>query len=173
MPRSVTKSTSDPKAKAKRTAAQATRSSVEWSNKWPPGSVGDELRQLLYAAVQFRPEMARRAGLTESEFNALEHLAEGPLGPVEIGKRLGVTSAASSGIVDRLVQRGHVYREVDETDGRRTRVVMTEGGRQDLFAHLVPFLQDIATIDDDLSADERIVVQAFLRKVTGALRKSD
>jgi len=55
--------------------------------------------------------IARRIGLSESELHSLRHLLAGPLGPNDLARTLGVTSAASSGIVDRLESRGHVSRQ--------------------------------------------------------------
>ena len=51
-----------------------------------------------------------------------------PDGPGRAGPALGVTSAASSGVVDRLVARGHATRRPHHDDGRRTEVVITESG---------------------------------------------
>ena len=41
-------------------------------------------------------EVARRAGLSTSELHSLRHLAMRSMGPVDLARALGVTSAASS-----------------------------------------------------------------------------
>ena len=48
--------------------------------------------------------IARRIGLSESELHSLRHLLAGPLGPNDLARTLGVTSAASSGIVDAYLR---------------------------------------------------------------------
>ena len=100
------------------------------------------LRELLDAAQQSGPAVARRAGLTPTELASLEQLTRHPWGPGELARHLGVTSAAASGIVDRLVSRGHVERRPDEHDGRRTRVVLTDSGRAEVLGHLMPMFAE-------------------------------
>jgi len=41
---------------------------------------------------------------SESELHSLRHLLAGPLGPNDLARTLGVTSAASSGIVDAYLR---------------------------------------------------------------------
>ena len=77
----------------------------------PSGSL-DALQELADVAGQVPHEVARRAGLSTSELHSLRHLMNTPMGPVELARALGVTSAASSGVVDRLVAR---YRTVEGT----------------------------------------------------------
>ena len=60
------------------------------------------LRELLSLAEQVAPVLARRADLGQTDLRALELLVESPHGPVELATRLGVSSAAASGIVDRM-----------------------------------------------------------------------
>ena len=48
-----------------------------------------------------------------------------PMGPGELGRLLGVSSAAASGIIDRLEARGHAQRASHASDGRRTSVTIS------------------------------------------------
>ena len=93
-----------------------------------------------------------------------------PLGPVELARALGVTWAASSGVVDRLVARGHAERRPHAADGRRTEVVVTESGRREVFTMLAPMFAKLAEIDADLDDDERAVVERYLRGAIAAMR---
>ena len=76
--------------------------------------------------------VARRAGMSIAEAHALGHLSAEPMGPVEARRRLRVTSAASSGVVDRLVAHGHAERRARPDDGRRTVVLVTDSGRAEV-----------------------------------------
>ena len=87
-------------------------------NQWRSGDTLLTLRELLDLAEEVGPTIARRAELGHTELKAIELLVRSPHGPVELARELGVTSAASSGIVDRLEARGHVRREAHATDGR-------------------------------------------------------
>jgi DNA-binding MarR family transcriptional regulator len=130
----------------------------------------DALQELVDVAGQVPHEVARRAGLSVSELHSLRHLMSAPMGPVELARELGVTSAASSGIVDRLVGRGHAQRRPHADDGRRTEVVITESGRVEIFTRLAPMFRGLAEVDSSLSDDERVVVERYLRGATAAMR---
>ena len=135
----------------------------------PSGSL-DALQELVDVAAQVPHEVARKAGLSTSELHSLRHLMDTPMGPVELARALGVTSAASSGVVDRLVARGHATRRPHHDDGRRTEVVITETGRVEVFAMLAPMFAGLAQLDSSLSDDERVVVERYLRGATAAMR---
>lgn len=137
---------------------------------WHQTSTLLALRELLQVAQQVGPAVAKRADLGHSELAALELLVERQVGPADLARHLGVTSAASSGIVDRLVARGHVTREADATDGRRTRVVLTDSGREEVLGQLMPMFLALARLDAGLTEDERVVIDGFLKKATQAIR---
>jgi DNA-binding MarR family transcriptional regulator len=123
-------------------------------------------------AATVEPAVARRAGLSTSELQALRHLVGGSRGPVELSHLLGVTSAASSGVVDRLAARGHVRRRPHPDDGRRTRVEVTDSGRREVEELMRPVVARLADTDDRLSDEERAVVRGYLERVTEALREA-
>ena len=119
----------------------------------------DALQELVDVAGQVPHEVARRAGLSVSELHSLRHLMSAPMGPVELARELGVTSAASSGIVDPHAD-----------DGRRTEVVITESGRVEVFTRLAPMFRGLAEVDSSLSPEERDVVERYLRGATAAMK---
>jgi DNA-binding MarR family transcriptional regulator len=129
------------------------------------------LRELLDVAVRVRPTIARRAELSTSELQTLELLFDGGIGPAELARRLGVTTAAVSGIVDRLEGRGHVVRSPHASDGRRTEVAITGSGAAEVMSHLVPMFRSLQEMDDRLSPADREVVEAYLRGAVAALRQ--
>ena len=130
----------------------------------------DALQELVDVAALVPHEVARRAGLSTSELHSLRHLMDTPMGPVELARALGVTSAASSGVVDRLVARGHAERRPHPDDGRRTAVVITESGRVEVFALLAPMFAALSQLDSSLTDAERDLVERYLRGATAAMR---
>ena len=126
-------------------------------NQWRSGDTLLTLRELLDLAEEVGPTIARRV--------------RSPHGPVELARELGVTSAASSGIVDRLEARGHVRREAHATDGRRTQVVLTESAREEVLGHLVPMFGALAAMDATFTEDEKVIVQRYLRGAIGAIKR--
>ncbi len=114
--------------------------------------------------------VARRAELSASELHALRHLSVAPLGPAELAQRLGVTTAAASGVVDRLEGHGHVERRAHPTDGRRTQVVLTDAGRTEALQLMMPMFESLARLDDELGEQERAVVDRYLAGAAAAIR---
>ena len=128
------------------------------------------LRELIDVGCQVAPAVARRAELSHHELQALEIVMDGSVGPAEIARELGVTSAAASGIVDRLAARGHVQRRPHASDGRRTQVVITATGREEVIGYLMPMFGALARLDSALSEGERDVVARYLRGAIEAMR---
>ena len=128
------------------------------------------LQQLVDVGATVPIRVAARAGLSTSELHALRHLMGRSRGPVELARLLGVTSAASSGVVDRLVSHGHVQRRPHPGDGRRTEVVITDEGRREVLALLAPMFTALAALDAGLDDAARALVDPFLRGATEAMR---
>ena len=139
--------------------------------EWRESETLSLLQQLVDLAATVPHSVARRAGMSPNELHALRHLIQQPLGPVELSRELQVTSAASSGVVDRLEAHGHVSRRPHPDDGRRTEVVITESGRMEVFHLLAPMFAALAAVDARLSTEERTAVDAFLRGVIDAMRQ--
>lgn len=139
--------------------------------QWRPSETLAALQELIDVAQELPETVARRAGLSVSELHSLRALSQRPMGPVELARELHVTSAASSGVVDRLVSRGHAERQPHPVDGRRTEVVITESGRREVIAQLRPMFQGLAAVDNELTDAEREVVQRYLTGVLEAMRR--
>ena len=107
---------------------------------------------------QVRSHVAARADLTTTELHALEHLAVQRIGPGELARKLDVSTAAATGIVDRLEAKGHVVRQPHPADRRRTDVVVTAPARAEVMAQLAPMFEVIAQADAALTDAERAVV---------------
>ncbi len=127
------------------------------------------LRRLIAAAELVQPSVAQQAGLSRSEVRTLELLSRAPLGPAEIARRLDVSTAASSGIVDRLVSHGHAVRTPHPSDRRRLVVEITDSGRTDTLVLLAPMLERLDRLDATLDEHDREVVTRFLDGCVEAL----
>jgi DNA-binding MarR family transcriptional regulator len=74
-------------------------------------------------------QYARESGLSMSQLGALLHINRmGTSGVTNLGDHLGVTSAAASQMLERLVQQGLILRSEDPHDRRVKQVVLTEEG---------------------------------------------
>lgn len=129
------------------------------------------LRELLTTGARLNHVVSRRAGLSESELVTLEHLSRERIGPAEVARRLEVSTAAATGIVDRLVARGHVERRPHPGDRRRTELLLTDSGREETVGHLLPMFVALDRLDRDFDDAERLVVERYLRGAVVALEQ--
>ncbi len=131
------------------------------------------LRLVQQASVEANQELARRLGIGITDIAALEHLssAEQPLGPVELGHRLGIRSASATALVDRLEQSGHVRREPRPDDRRRVALVPSEHSEQQVLSALAPLLADIDAAAARLNEAEAAAVTRFLTEAAAAMRR--
>jgi DNA-binding MarR family transcriptional regulator len=90
--------------------------------------------------------------------HVLMHLShEGPVPMSAIAEALGVSGASTTGIIDRMEERGLVERGRDESDRRVVKVALTEAGRQLMLGLATERRERLATLlealdDDDLAA---------------------
>jgi DNA-binding MarR family transcriptional regulator len=74
---------------------------------------------------------ARDTGISIQQLGMLIYLhRSGNCGISKIGTELGVTNAAASQMIERLLQQGFLQRTEDPNDRRVRNVVLTEKGRQ-------------------------------------------
>ena len=138
--------------------------------QWRMSQTLERLQRLMDAGSAAPAAVARRAGLSPSELHALRHLSRGPMGPADLARALGVTTAAASGVVDRLEGNGHAQRRPHTADGRRTEVHLTDSGRAEAVGHLAPMFGALAALDASLSDEEREIVDRYLDGAIAAVR---
>lgn len=138
---------------------------------WGESATLVALRTLVTTGARVNHVVARRAGISDTELVTLEHLSREEIGPAEVARRLEVSTAAATGIVDRLVARGHVERRPHPADRRRTELVLTDSGRAEVVAHLLPMFVALERLDRELPDEERAVVERYLRGATVAFEQ--
>jgi len=129
--------------------------------------LGERLRRLAWSQFELNLALARALGMGPNDVWALERLrVEGPLGPVELGNRLGgMRSASATALVDRLESAGHVERRRHPSDRRRLVVVPTQkadAAGEEAFAPLAAGLERATA---DLTDEERAAVARYLDRV--------
>lgn len=68
----------------------------------------------------------RELGIGEGDARALLQIADNPgIRPTQLRTFLGITSAGVTALIDRLVDRGAVRRDVDPDDRRVSRITLT------------------------------------------------
>ena len=105
---------------------------------------------------------SKDTGLSMPQIAALARIYKGTSGVSDLGEELGVTSAAASQMLDRLVQQGLILRSEDPADRRAKHIVLTEKGKltlQESFNARQGWLDDLSAT---LSASEKEQVIAAL-----------
>jgi DNA-binding MarR family transcriptional regulator len=130
------------------------------------------LWEVLRAANDVGHVLAQRLGLPDNDVRAMGLLveSEGPLGPVELGNRLGMRSASATELVDRLEAVGHVRRVRHPRDRRRVVVEVTDSGRRAVLTELGPLLARYDRVADELGVEGSATVVAYLRAIAGEQR---
>ena len=113
----------------------------------------------------------REEGLTSARVHLLWVLGTtGPSTQQALAHALEVTPRNVTGLVDGLVASGHVTREPHEGDRRRTQVTVTASGREEVLLRLMPMFLALQRLDASFDADERAVVERYLRGALEAFR---
>ena len=83
----------------------------------------------MHSSMQHLIQYARKEGLSMSQLGTLFHLDKmGTSGVTDLGDHLGVTSAAASQMLERLVDEGLIQRLEDPDDRRMKKITLTEKG---------------------------------------------
>jgi DNA-binding MarR family transcriptional regulator len=129
------------------------------------------LRRILQAGREMQSALARRLGVRVTDVQAVDHVVSSvdPIGPVELGNRLGIRSASATVLVDRLVAAGHLTREPDPQDGRRVTLRSTDHARQEIRQALTPLVDRVEQIAGQLDDDQVRTVLGFLHEVIEAM----
>jgi DNA-binding MarR family transcriptional regulator len=143
-----------------------------WLAERTPHALDERLRTVLRLGTEVRHAFARRLGLGENELAAMEHLMAEPIGPVELSRRLGISSAAATLLLHRLSDAGHVERHAHPGDRRRQVVVPTSAGVAGVFRELRPMVEGLDAVAADLDDTEREVVARYLDRVSEVLQRT-
>jgi DNA-binding MarR family transcriptional regulator len=137
-----------------------------------PSELALRLREVQLAEHALQAAIARDVGLGETDWQALGALFEGePLGPTELGRRVGLGSAAATALVDRLERAGHVERRPHPHDRRRQVLAPTTHAEQELWRVLTPLVRGVDELAEGLDEGERAAVARFLAGVAELYRR--
>ncbi|MCL4559119.1 MAG: MarR family transcriptional regulator [Chloroflexi bacterium] len=106
---------------------------------------------------------AKEKGFSMSQIGALFHIYRGSGGVTDIGDDLGVTSAAASQMLERLVQQGFILRSESPQDRRVKQIILTDKGRQIIRESMVAREGWLEGLETTLSEAEK-------EKITGAIK---
>lgn len=125
-----------------------------------------DVQALTAQSDQIGHAFAARHGLSDNDFRALLHVMVAETGgePLAAGglrARMGMSGAAITYLVERMITSGHVLREPDPTDRRKVKLRVADHGTEvarEFFTPLAQHLTDtLAELPDaDLEAAHRV-----------------
>jgi DNA-binding MarR family transcriptional regulator len=135
-------------------------------------AINTALHEINTLSRAFEHRLGSVLSVNQTDLAAMEHLIqEGPLTPSDLAARLNVSTAASTLVVDRLVALGHVERHRHEHDRRKIVVVPSRASVNRAVDELMPVMLGVASLVNDLSEADRVVVEGFLERVIALYRE--
>ena len=129
------------------------------------------LREFLEVSDLFERSLGAELEVNATDLEAMEHLLmSGPLGPSELARRLGISTASTTTAIDRLVALGHVTREPNPRDRRGVLVVPQEASRARAMGRLMPMIMGLDAELDDFTEEEQAAITLYLRRVVDLYR---
>ena len=130
------------------------------------------MRAILDLSKEFQTHVGRQLTVNSTDLAAMEIiLMNGAMGPTELAKRLGITTAAVTTVVDRLVALGHATRTKHPDDRRAVIVEATPASAARAMATIMPVVRAIEGTLDDFDEHEQAVITRYLERVEGAYRQ--
>lgn len=136
--------------------------------------VGELMPVIMREYVRHQGEKFNKLKITMPQFIVLDIIGRrGEYKMSDVAKFLGVTTAATTGIVDRLVREGYLVRKSDPDDRRIIRVKLTSKGAK-IVKEMVQIRREITIkIFGMISAAERQEYLKILTHVKDHLAESE
>jgi DNA-binding MarR family transcriptional regulator len=133
--------------------------------------IGAALREIVTLSRAFEQRLGTVLAVNPTDLAAMEFLIEeGPLTPSDLAGRLGVSTAASTLAVDRLVALGHVERHRHPQDRRKIVVVPARASVDRAIAELLPVIAGVHSLVEQLPPEQSAVIEGFLDRVIALYR---
>lgn len=136
------------------------------------------LRDYRAADGAMRKRTRTSMGMGETDLLALRFLLrarrEGTsLGPKDLSQLLGISSASTTILLDRLERSGHIVRQPHPTDRRALVIEPTEDADEEVRATLARMHERMIETAESLDEDDAGVVVKFLHDLTDAADSVD
>ncbi len=131
-----------------------------------PIDISSQLNELTEKQQQFERYLARRLAVDAAGLATMERLVRrGPATPTEIARELGISTATTTLVIDRLESAGHVRRSPHPRDGRKTVITASTRSAQTATGHVEPLVSGIDRVSAALTDVEREHIGTFLARI--------
>lgn len=129
----------------------------------PTDDIRARVQQIAVRQQRFERHLAERLGVDRAGLDAMDHLITiGPATPSELARRVEVSTAAMTLVLNRLEAAGHVRRDRHPSDGRKLIVTAAPESSDLAYEQVLPLIDGIEGIVDGMTGAERTAVQVFL-----------
>jgi len=116
--------------------------------------LGTAMQAYQRSNAEFDDEVGRALGVNPADLRCLDWLSGGRMSAGELSRATGLSSAATTSMIDRLERRGFVRRVRGEEDRRKVLVEMTEDGNDRVWHLYGPLVEEGATLFEQFTRDE-------------------
>lgn len=116
---------------------------------------GNAMHAYQRSTQAFDDAVGRALGLNPTDLRCLDWLVDGAKAAGELSEGTGLSSAATTTLIDRLERKGFVQRVRDPADRRRVLVEMTPDGLDRVNRYYGPIVAEGAVLFADI-ADEQL-----------------
>lgn len=116
---------------------------------------GNAMQAYQRSTQAFDDAVGRAMGLNPTDLRCLDWLVDGPKAAGELSAGTGLSSAATTTLIDRLERKGFVQRVRDLDDRRRVLVEMTADGRARVGRYYGPIVKEGSELFSD-TTDEQL-----------------
>lgn len=135
--------------------------------------VRELIREMLSAQIATLRNTQKALDIDAPGLAIMMHLAsKGESNPSELAKNLGTSTAATSLIIQRLEEMGHVIRKPDPSDGRKVLVAPNKASLQAAYKSGDSVVKGTVDVLESLSAADLKVVKKFLEMLVDVHKNS-
>ncbi|RLK52628.1 MarR family winged helix-turn-helix transcriptional regulator [Microbacterium telephonicum] len=141
-------------------------------------TVMEAMRLYRAAEVAMRRRTQRSMDMGENELLVLRFLSRArlrdePVTPITLSRYLGITSASTTALLDRLEMSGHVHRTPNPRDRRSVLITVSDKSESEIRGTLGAMHERMMAIVRGMGEGERATVIAFLDAMRDAVDHVD
>ncbi len=141
-------------------------------------AVLNSMRRYRSAEAAMRRRTRSAMGMGETDLLAVQFLLQSrragrQVSPKDLAAELGISSASTTILIDRLVKSGHVEREPHPTDRRALVIVPTLSSDEEVRATLGRMHSRMLEIAESLPPGDAAVIAGFLDRMSDAVDHVD
>ncbi|HWI61359.1 MAG TPA: MarR family transcriptional regulator [Symbiobacteriaceae bacterium] len=128
----------------------------------------ERMEQTFYRLSQqhLKRDAASSAPITVAQYSCLRYLAVQPRQVSEVARHLDITTAGTTGLLDRLVEHGMVERRRDEEDRRLVWVSIAPKGLEAIAAMQASRVEFLTSLFSPLTDNEFDTFMDLVEKIT-------